>query len=222
MRIRLIAAGTRLPAWIDAGVEEYARRFGRGLKFELVEIPLAREAERMRAAIGATRLRRRARGRRPRDDDGRARRVACGTRMAGGKNLALLVGGPDGLDAGLSRRGGLPLVAFAADLAARPGAGDGRRAALSRAQPAARASLPPRLRSPFGYPRGSMGYDAIVLASASERRSQLLRQIGVRHPRRRGRHRRDTATRREPADYVQRLAAGKAQAVVARLGRPAR
>ncbi len=44
MRIRLIAAGTRLPAWIDAGVEEYARRFGRGLKFELVEIPLAREA----------------------------------------------------------------------------------------------------------------------------------------------------------------------------------
>ena len=26
-----------------------------------------------------------------------------------------------------------------------------------------------------------MGYDAIVLASASERRSRLLRQIGVRH-----------------------------------------
>src|SRR5688572_24806467 len=53
MRIRLIAAGSRMPAWIDAGVEEYARRFGRGLKFELVEIPLAREAGRMRAAIGA-------------------------------------------------------------------------------------------------------------------------------------------------------------------------
>ena len=51
MRIRLIAAGNRLPAWMDAGVDEYARRFGRGLRFELVEIPLAREAERMRAAI---------------------------------------------------------------------------------------------------------------------------------------------------------------------------
>ena len=44
MRIRLIAAGTRLPDWVDAGVADYARRFGRGLKFELVEVPLAREA----------------------------------------------------------------------------------------------------------------------------------------------------------------------------------
>ena len=103
MRIRLIAAGTRLPAWIDAGVEEYARRFGRGLKFELVEIPLAREAERMRAAIGASRLRRRARGRRARDDDAQLAEWLA-ARMAGGKNLALLVGGPEGLDAGLSRR----------------------------------------------------------------------------------------------------------------------
>ncbi len=103
MRIRLIAAGTRLPAWIDAGVAEYARRFGRGLKFELVEIPLAREAERMRAAIA--------------DSDyvvalevgGRAMSTPklaewLGARMAGGANLALLVGGPEGLDAGLSAR----------------------------------------------------------------------------------------------------------------------
>ena len=100
MRIRLIAAGSRMPAWIDAGVEEYARRFGRGLKFELVEIPLAREAERMRAAIGASdyvvSL----------EVGGSAMTTAqlaewLAARMAGGKNLALLVGGPDGLDAGL-------------------------------------------------------------------------------------------------------------------------
>ena len=103
MRIRLIAAGNRLPAWMDAGIEEYARRFGRGLKFELVEIPLAREAERMRAAIA--------------DGDyvvalevgGRAMSTPelaqwLSARMAGGRNLALLVGGPDGLDAGLSSR----------------------------------------------------------------------------------------------------------------------
>ncbi|HWN06387.1 MAG TPA: 23S rRNA (pseudouridine(1915)-N(3))-methyltransferase RlmH [Steroidobacteraceae bacterium] len=103
MRIRLIAAGTRLPAWIDAGFEEYRRRFGRGLRFELVEIPLAREAERMCAAIG--------------DSDyvvalevgGRAMTTPAlaewlAARLAGGKNLALLVGGPDGLDAGLSAR----------------------------------------------------------------------------------------------------------------------
>jgi 23S rRNA (pseudouridine1915-N3)-methyltransferase len=103
MRIRLIAAGTRLPRWIDEGVGEYARRFGRGLKFELVEIPLAREAERMRAAIGASdyvvAL----------DVNGRAMTTAdlsrwLATRMSAGKDLALLVGGPDGLDAGLSSR----------------------------------------------------------------------------------------------------------------------
>ena len=103
MRIRLIAAGNRLPAWIDAGVTEYARRFGRGLKFELVEIPLAREAERMRDAI--------------REGDfvvalevgGRAMTTPqlsewLAARMAGGRDLAFLVGGPDGLDPGLSKR----------------------------------------------------------------------------------------------------------------------
>lgn len=101
MRIRLIAAGTRLPAWMDAGFEEYRRRFGRALRLELVEIPLAREAERMRAAIGAgdyvVAL----------EVGGRAMSTAAlaewlAARMAGGKNLALLVGGPDGLAADLS------------------------------------------------------------------------------------------------------------------------
>ena len=103
MRVRLIAAGTRLPAWIDAGVSEYGRRFGRGLKFELVEIPRARAAARMRAAIA------------PGDYvvalEVRGRALATpelaewlAARMAGGRNLALLVGGPDGLDEGLSAR----------------------------------------------------------------------------------------------------------------------
>src|SRR5688500_9147823 len=70
----------------------------------------------------------------------------------------------------------------------------------------------------MGYPRGSMGYDAIVLASASERRSQLLIQIGVRH-RIVGADLDETPLAGEkPLDYVQRLAAGKAQAVVARQG----
>ena len=102
MKIRLIAAGTRLPDWIDAGVAEYAKRFGHGLHFELVEIPLAREAERMRAAIG-------------RSDYVVALEVTgrsmsspalaewLAARMAGGKDLAILVGGPDGLDAALAK-----------------------------------------------------------------------------------------------------------------------
>lgn len=103
MQIRLIAAGTRLPEWIDEGVAEYGRRFGRGLKFRLIEIPLAREVERMRAAIGAgdyvVAL----------EVGGRAMSTPelaqwLASRMAGGRDLSLLIGGPDGLDAGLSDR----------------------------------------------------------------------------------------------------------------------
>jgi 23S rRNA (pseudouridine1915-N3)-methyltransferase len=103
MRIRLIAAGSRLPGWVDQGVAEYARRFGRGLRFELVEIPLAREAERMRAAIGASdyvvAL----------EVGGRSMTTPelaswLAARMAGGKDVVFLVGGPDGLDSGLSAR----------------------------------------------------------------------------------------------------------------------
>jgi 23S rRNA (pseudouridine1915-N3)-methyltransferase len=103
MRIRLIAAGNRLPEWIDQGVAEYARRFGRGLKFELIEVPLAREAERMRVAIGASdyvvAL----------EVGGRSMTTPelatwLAARMGGGKDLAFLVGGPDGLHPGVSAR----------------------------------------------------------------------------------------------------------------------
>jgi 23S rRNA (pseudouridine1915-N3)-methyltransferase len=103
MHLRLIAAGTRLPDWINEGVAEYGRRFGRGLKFELVEVPLARLAERMRGAI--------------REGDyvvalevaGQAMSTPqlsqwLGVRMAGGRDLAFLIGGPEGLDAEQSRR----------------------------------------------------------------------------------------------------------------------
>ena len=41
MKTRLIAAGTRLPAWVDAGFAEYARRLPRGAGYSLVlrELP---------------------------------------------------------------------------------------------------------------------------------------------------------------------------------------
>lgn len=103
MRIRLIAAGTRLPGWIDAGVAEYAKRFGRGLRFELVEVPLARERERMPALL--------------RGGDYVVALEVAGTamttaalaewfaaRLAGGRDLAFLIGGPDGLDRALCAR----------------------------------------------------------------------------------------------------------------------
>jgi len=101
MRVRLIAAGTRLPDWINEGVAEYAMRFGRGLKFELVEVPAAKQGERMRASLGA-------------GDYVVALEVAgrsmttpelaqwLAARLGGGRDLAFLIGGPEGLDADLS------------------------------------------------------------------------------------------------------------------------
>lgn len=106
MRIRLIAAGTRMPRWVDEAVNDYAKRFSGGLRFELVEIPLEKQHPRMRAALSA------------RDYvvalevDGRAMTTTelarwLAGRMQDGRDLALLVGGPDGLDAALSARADL-------------------------------------------------------------------------------------------------------------------
>lgn len=63
MRLLVIAAGTRLPEWVNAGFEEYAGRLTRDYRLELKEIALgqrasgstaqaiAKEGEKMLAAI---------------------------------------------------------------------------------------------------------------------------------------------------------------------------
>ena len=42
MRIRLIAVGSRVPDWVQTGYQEYARRMPRDMPLELVELPLAK------------------------------------------------------------------------------------------------------------------------------------------------------------------------------------
>lgn len=110
MLIRLLAAGTRLPSWVKAGYEEYAGRLGPEIRLELVEIAVAHrgrnadlarlrgeEGRRMLAGIG------------PRMHvaalDPRGRQVSTeqlakwlSARLADGRDIAMLVGGPDGLD----------------------------------------------------------------------------------------------------------------------------
>lgn len=116
MRISLIAVGTRMPAWVDAGFNEYARRLPPQCRLELKPIHLghrgktgnthtamAAEGERMLAAINPA-------------------HTACALEVGGnpwsteqlagqlkkwlasGADLALLVGGPDGLAADVRAR----------------------------------------------------------------------------------------------------------------------
>ncbi len=40
MRMRLLAAGTRMPDWVDAGFDDYATRLRGDYRLELTEIPL--------------------------------------------------------------------------------------------------------------------------------------------------------------------------------------
>jgi 23S rRNA (pseudouridine1915-N3)-methyltransferase len=109
MKCRLIAAGTRLPDWVNSGFREYQKRLRTPLVLELQEIPVAtrragenparaiiREGEVMLAALR-------------RDDYVVALEITAKTmnteqlsawlaeRMQDGRSLALLIGGPDGL-----------------------------------------------------------------------------------------------------------------------------
>lgn len=45
MKIQLIAVGTKMPAWVTTGFEEYQRRFPKEMPFELVEIPAGKRGK---------------------------------------------------------------------------------------------------------------------------------------------------------------------------------
>lgn len=113
MRLVLLAVGQKMPAWVTSGFDDYARRLPPHLKLELVERPasawatrgdIARsvreEAEGLRAAIpkGAWVVALDERG------SGWSTTQLAG-RLAdwqqGGRDIALLIGGPDGLDTSL-------------------------------------------------------------------------------------------------------------------------
>lgn len=110
MRLTIIAVGTRMPAWVAAGVDEYCKRLPRDMKPVWIEIPPARRgsdasASRSRAREGELLL-----GAIPDGDQvialdvGGRRLDTVGLaaelqrwRMSG-DSFSLLIGGPDGLD----------------------------------------------------------------------------------------------------------------------------
>ncbi len=114
MRIRLLAVGRDRSGLYAPAVEEYARRIARWVRFEVVEVPEARRlagTPRAKEEEGEALLRRLGEGDRlvALDERGRelssaelARRLAGWLR--GGRDLALAIGGADGLsDAVLGR-----------------------------------------------------------------------------------------------------------------------
>lgn len=45
MRVKIIAVGTRMPAWVQAGVDEFSKRLSHDLPLQWVEIELAKRTD---------------------------------------------------------------------------------------------------------------------------------------------------------------------------------
>ncbi len=108
MKLKLIAVGQKMPAWITSGYEEYARRFPRDMPLELVEIPAGkrsksqdvarlteREGEQMLAAAERCHVVSLEVTGQPWTTHDLARQLGRWQQL--GRDVALLVGGPEGL-----------------------------------------------------------------------------------------------------------------------------
>lgn len=115
MRLLLLAAGTRLPGWVNDGYEEYAGRLKGEYRLELKEIALgqrsgndstqaiAKEGERMIAALpsGAYVVALQVSGRSMSSEE-LARFLEA--RARDGRDVAFCIGGPDGIAAEVDAR----------------------------------------------------------------------------------------------------------------------
>lgn len=108
MRTRLISVGERMPSWVAEGFAEYHKRLTRELPLELIEVPLgnrgkSRDPVRAMAVEGAAVLAAIAADTHVVALDGRGKLWTSGQlaeqlgnwRMQG-RDLAILIGGPDG------------------------------------------------------------------------------------------------------------------------------
>ena len=109
MRLRVIAVGTKMPAWVEQGVKEYQKRLPPELKLEIKELPLGKrgkgadiqraiqsEGQQMLAAIGKgdTVIALDVLGK-PWNTEKLAQELLDWQQL--GNNVSLLIGGPDGL-----------------------------------------------------------------------------------------------------------------------------
>ncbi|MEN8204876.1 MAG: 23S rRNA (pseudouridine(1915)-N(3))-methyltransferase RlmH [Pseudomonadota bacterium] len=109
MRIHLIAVGTRMPSWVVEGYREYAKRLPRECRLQLSEVPLSKRHKPLTAAQAKQQEGKAMLASIPKDctvialDVGgkswRTEDLAryLGDWLGSGRDVALLVGGPDGL-----------------------------------------------------------------------------------------------------------------------------
>ena len=109
MRVRLISVGSKMPGWVEEGYREYSRRLGADVKLDLVEIALnkrskgadvsrlqEKEARQMLSAVGQGDLvvTMEIKGK-PWSTEKLAENMEDW--MLSGRNVSLMVGGPEGL-----------------------------------------------------------------------------------------------------------------------------
>lgn len=110
MTISLLAVGTRMPDWVSAGVEEYARRIRNELGFSVVEVAMAKRGKTssveqcirkegdaiLGKVAGSDYVVALDVAGKVLDTPGMAKRLTAIQDQ--GRNIVLLIGGPDGLD----------------------------------------------------------------------------------------------------------------------------
>jgi 23S rRNA (pseudouridine1915-N3)-methyltransferase len=109
MKITLLSVGSRMPAWVDAGVAEYAKRLPAEFSLQLSDVPLARRGKGQDVEL-AVRKEAEALLSRVRPQEHVIALEVTGLRLStealaqrldairrDGRNIVLLVGGPDGL-----------------------------------------------------------------------------------------------------------------------------
>ena len=116
MRIRLLAVGQKMPDWVTTGYLDYAKRLTDDVRLELVEIPAAKrtknsDVDKMKAQEGEALLAAIHANERviALEDGGKEHSTEALSQhmtdwLQGGKNICLLVGGPDGLSKDVLKR----------------------------------------------------------------------------------------------------------------------
>lgn len=116
MRIRLLAVGQKMPSWVTLGFQEYAKRLSGDCQLQLVELPMAKRSK----ASSVEQLK--AKEAQSIRDQLKTNELLVILDVLGkpistpklaefmqdwqmqGKNIALVIGGPDGIDASLLRQ----------------------------------------------------------------------------------------------------------------------